>query len=382
MNNVRSTQTWIKRVALFILAAAVAGTALTTVNISKAATDGRSCPFNISGGSDSVLIQFPKVTLFSSRKQADAIFGPASANVGAGTWQVSLASYDSHSTKANPYQPYEQWFLRLNYGSGGSVDSSAISDLPDNQDSLSQTVNSGLALTDNVTSVTAVHAFYPNTAINSISPVCVLLERVAEPTPTPSPTPSPSPTPTSTPSPEPEHNSDGGGNDEPAALEIAKTDHTNITRPGHTLNYEITVKNTGQGTITDLIIQDTVPSDEAIEQVSSSPTISGRTITWGGMALGGGETMTFFVTTKVSDKTANGKSLVNVVKAKSEDKGISATAKDTTEVKTQGQISAAQTEQPKAVPITAKTGPGATSALAILTGASGLVASLLRRRIG
>jgi hypothetical protein len=97
------------------------------------------------------------------------------------------------------------------------------------------------------------------------------------------------------------------------------------------------------------------------------------------MAISGGETLTFFITVKVASDAQDGKSLVNTVKARSEDKGLSDTDTDTTIVSKPGQIQAITTSQPSSpvpVPVTAATGTGAASATSIIVGSLGMALSL------
>ncbi|HBE89702.1 MAG: hypothetical protein A3E37_02225 [Candidatus Andersenbacteria bacterium RIFCSPHIGHO2_12_FULL_46_9] len=160
---------------------------------------------------------------------------------------------------------------------------------------------------------------------------------------------------------------------------MTKTDHRAITRPGHVLTYEITVKNDGEGTVDDLVVTDTIPSLVAITRVSSGGFIEGRTITWSDIAISGGETLTFFVEVKVDKDASDGKSLVNSVKARSENKGLSDTDTDTTIVSIPGGVKAVTTTQPTSpipVPVTAATGAGATSVASIVMGSLGLAISI------
>ncbi len=141
------------------------------------------------------------------------------------------------------------------------------------------------------------------------------------------------------------------------------------------MTYAITVKNDGEGTIDDLEITDTVPGLVTITEVSSDGRVEGNTVTWSDIALSGGESLTFFVEVRVDRNAQDGKSLVNSVKARSENKGLSDTDTDTTIVSVPGRVAAATTK-PIAVPVTAATGAGTTSAASILIGSLGLVVSL------
>jgi uncharacterized repeat protein (TIGR01451 family) len=164
-------------------------------------------------------------------------------------------------------------------------------------------------------------------------------------------------------------------------LTILKTDGRDVTRPGHTLTYTITVENPGDQTIDDLEVTDTLPGQVTILEVSSDGKVEGNKIIWSNLGLGGGEKLTFTIKVKVKENTSNGHTLVNVVKARSENKGLSATDTDTTVVEVPGKIAATkdQPKGPQPVPVSAKTGAAtATAFLSLLTGIGSLIGTLRR----
>lgn len=174
-------------------------------------------------------------------------------------------------------------------------------------------------------------------------------------TPTPTPTPSASPTPT------PEQDKD---------IEVSKTDNKTITRPTHSLDYVITVKNTGDIDLHDVKVTDTVPGQlENIRNTTGS--VNGRTITWTGVELDAGESKKFTFTATVKATAPNGHLLENKVVAKSEDHDLSDEATDTTIVERIPQVAAVITPVTP-VPVTARTGAGASAALMTLIGAAGM----------
>lgn len=189
----------------------------------------------------------------------------------------------------------------------------------------------------------------------------------AMPTATPTPTPTASATPTPTPKPE-----------EKKAIDVAKTDNRDITRPGHSLTYVITVKNTGDKDMSDLKVTDTVPSQLTVTSVANGGSHSGNTVTWSGLSLNAGETKQVSFKAAVKTNTPNGHVLNNRVVAKSDDQDVQDDAQDTTVVKRLAEVLAAvATPAPVAVPVTAKTGAGALTAIvSTLVGASGLVVTL------
>ena len=147
------------------------------------------------------------------------------------------------------------------------------------------------------------------------------------------------------------------------------------------MTYEITVKNDGDQKIDDLEVTDIVPGQVTITQVSSGGRVEGNRVIWSNLGLADGEELTFFITVKVKADTKNGHTLINSVKARSEDKGLSASDEDRTIVEVAGKIAATKTEptSPQPVPISAKTGGSPFSALfSILTGAGSLIHALRR----
>lgn len=122
---------------------------------------------------------------------------------------------------------------------------------------------------------------------------------------------------------------------------------------------------------------DTVPATVTITEVSGGGAVENRTITWSDMAISGGETLTFFVTVKIDGDAADGKSLVNSVKARSEDKGLSDTDTDTTIVSVPDAVKGAEDgAAPAPVPVTAATGAGSATVASLVLGATGLVVSI------
>ncbi|MPZ98013.1 MAG: hypothetical protein GEU80_01535 [Dehalococcoidia bacterium] len=99
-------------------------------------------------------------------------------NIPAGTYSVTLRSFDDHSGDDPPQdQDFEQWSVR--FGTAGGPESGVISDLPDNLDELTENVGEVELLTD-ITSLRAVHALSGQgpTGPESVTPVCVALDRV------------------------------------------------------------------------------------------------------------------------------------------------------------------------------------------------------------
>lgn len=167
-----------------------------------------------------------------------------------------------------------------------------------------------------------------------------------------------------------------------AQVEISKTDHREITRPGHTLTYDIKITNTGDSDVHDFKIVDTVPGQLKIISVSDDGDQDGNTVTWSNIYLDAGESKIVHITVKVKADTANGHLLTNRVKVASEDHDLTASSVDFTVVERQPQVAAvvtpAATTQIVNVPITAQTGAGLAGMILTLLGGSGL--SLVLRR--
>ena len=87
----------------------------------------------------------PKELVDSCEGQSDPIseFSP----IPSGIYDVTLESFDNHSSKPSQFQPNENYFLRLFDDSNAKiVDTNAIDDLPDGfgNDTLNQKVNTNL----------------------------------------------------------------------------------------------------------------------------------------------------------------------------------------------------------------------------------------------
>lgn len=314
---------------------------------------------------DRIVINFNGTKIRSDQGQSQAISGPVAVAIPAGDYQVTLVSFDDHTNKVST-QPAEKWYLNLRDSLDQIIaDSNSISDLPETQDYLTETVGT-VTLSQAVTKAFGVHTAYPGapSPANSVTPVCAALDKVNAPTSTPTP----------------ENPSTSSNHSDPTrSVNIEKTDGRTTVRPGETINYTIEVSNTGEEDLLDLEITDTVPAGLAITQVSSNATQQGNTIIWSDLVLSGGEKINLTVTTKVKDDLKDNHTLKNVVKVRSEDKGLSDTATDVTVVKRTPQVAATSTTTPNAiqpVPITAPTGSGLLGAAAVAGGA--LVLALRR----
>jgi hypothetical protein len=117
----------------------------------------------------------------SCEGQSDQIF--VSQPIPSGTYDVTLESFDYHSSKPGQTQTSESYFLRLLDESDVKiVDTNAISDLLDDQDILVQKVNTNLYVGDDIGSIIAIHFCDESTgnncdlSHNSIRSVCVAFD--------------------------------------------------------------------------------------------------------------------------------------------------------------------------------------------------------------
>lgn len=138
-----------------------------------------------------IIVLFNNKLIRSSQTENLATDGPVPTTIAAGTYGVTLESFNTHSAKNNPTQPHEEYFLILS----NNQTTASISDLPDNQDSLIEKVHTNFIITDDITSVTARSTKWPEPAgpkeINSIIPVCAAFDLVEQKELTPTPIPAP-----------------------------------------------------------------------------------------------------------------------------------------------------------------------------------------------
>ncbi len=199
------------------------------------------------------------------------------------------------------------------------------------------------------------------------------------PTPTVTPTTTPTTTPTATPTPTPTVEKKEPG------IRVSKTDHKDITRPSHTLTYEILVENTGDKDMQDIRVTDTLPSNLIIKNIGQGGVAEGNIVRWTNISLDEDQSKTLTVMVEVKSDTKNNTSLHNVVTAKSDDHDVSDEATDDTLVKVLPQVAGIKTTPaPQPVPVSAKTGMEGAAALALSTlmGGSGLTYMIRKSLIG
>lgn len=154
--------------AFVIVAASLVGAAIAPA----AAAGDNTCPLNTGIVVNGARGAWGLVFLRSDQDLLAATRGPAPVSIPAGQYDITLASYDNHSGGGQD-QPNESYLVELRSGDNLVFTSSAISDLPANSDTATETVNTNVALPD-ITSITVKHSAYPDgSSSNSIFPICV-----------------------------------------------------------------------------------------------------------------------------------------------------------------------------------------------------------------
>lgn len=104
-----------------------------------------------------------------------------------GQYEVILESYDNHDgtipvTGSVHDQQHEQWQAQLFSDDNTLIaESNAIGDIPDEVQSIFETVNTNLEITESIESVIAKHAFYPSENPQSHYPICAVFRPVDDP---------------------------------------------------------------------------------------------------------------------------------------------------------------------------------------------------------
>jgi hypothetical protein len=141
----------------------------------------------------------------SDRSEAEAQTQHLAVNIPAGTYDITVFSYDDHDPDkpTQTDQTHEQWYLVASDGVGPDYHSGVTGDLADTLNTREDTVATGAVFGQAITSVWAYHAFYPNSQTgvvspNSITPICAKFAAQAPPSTTTTTT-SPRSTTTTTP---------------------------------------------------------------------------------------------------------------------------------------------------------------------------------------
>ena len=147
---------------------------LVTGAAAPAMANERSCPLF-----DGIVVNgdgkhWREQELFATGPATDAMRGPIAVAIPTGQYDITLASFDNHNP-GDRNQPNERWHVEFYSGATLVFTSTPISDLPSNQRTLMETVNTNVALPA-ITSVVVWHSDYPNlTSQESVFAVCFSL---------------------------------------------------------------------------------------------------------------------------------------------------------------------------------------------------------------
>ena len=129
--------------------------------------------------------------------------------------------------------------------------------------------------------------------------------------------------------------------DQSASLQVTKDDGLVIVGVGSTLTYQIVITNNGAVDLTSLTVTDNLPAELTFVSATPAPTsVSGSLLTWTGLSLGSGASMTISVTADVSDDPAN-TTITNVVDVVDGDTGVEDSDDDVDSIATESDFSKA-----------------------------------------
>ena len=165
---------------LTMVVVSVGSIGVTKANATVVASAGIDC--QIPAASNRTIFYFPTSPRFwmvASGSQQEATAGPYSFNLSAGTYRLTLATYDDHSAHPGQYQPRESYKVVLSNGNNTVAVSGASADIPDNSDYVISEVNSNLSLSSAITSITAFHAAYFESGNpESLTPTCAAFDLI------------------------------------------------------------------------------------------------------------------------------------------------------------------------------------------------------------
>lgn len=101
------------------------------------------------------------------------------ASVPAGTYKITLSSYDFHFRPYGDTDPQEQWYMLLKNQNGGDVaQTGAIGDIGNQEEWKTDIVNQSLVIGQPVVFAVAFHAAFSATQANEAYPICAALDPV------------------------------------------------------------------------------------------------------------------------------------------------------------------------------------------------------------
>jgi hypothetical protein len=143
----------------------------------------RACPLDAQSGR--IVVEFvasPQDIVLTTRSQSRISFGPLPVNIPAGTYDITLVSFDDHvESPEEVAQKEESWFLQAYNAQGDAVfESNPISDLPEAQNTLEELVQTGGQITQDIPGVSARHLLDVGASetAEGITPVCAAFDRV------------------------------------------------------------------------------------------------------------------------------------------------------------------------------------------------------------
>lgn len=162
----------------------------TTVNStngvsSQTQTFQPACPFNPQNGRTIVHFDDQNLTNGLRSDSGDSRSSETrSVYLPAGTYNISLQSFDGGIASEREYQPNEKYYLQLKNGDSIIAQTNSTSDLADNVTNSVWygSVNYGLVLSQSVNTVVAMHSVYPDSSSpNSLQVGCAAFDLVSVP---------------------------------------------------------------------------------------------------------------------------------------------------------------------------------------------------------
>jgi hypothetical protein len=167
----------LKKVVIMTIVSVSALVGAHRVSAASVLYDAPACSIATQPGD--ILIDFDHSTRILSRPDAFHAYS-RSANIPAGDYKITLESFDGYLSRVStsPIQKREQYYVQFMNGSNQIARSAATSDLRDGVERayFKGTVNDKLTIGSQVSSVTVMHAAWPdNTTANSLVASCLVL---------------------------------------------------------------------------------------------------------------------------------------------------------------------------------------------------------------
>lgn len=144
-----------------------------------------ACPLDAQSGR--IIVEFVaslQDAVLTTRSDDRISLGPIPVNIPAGTYNITLVSFDDHIERPNEKaQKQESWFLQAQNGQGNIIfESNFISDLPEGQNILEELVQEDVKITQDIAGLLARHlldvqGFGEGKTAESVTPVCAAFDR-------------------------------------------------------------------------------------------------------------------------------------------------------------------------------------------------------------